>query len=156
MAPRNPAAFLVPGVVTVCLFATTQGKQLWSSQPAVTSDFIRTAYLLGNGRLGGKPQGLPLGDSCKALTGLAMPLGGVGSDYVNLNIDSLWSGGPFENLVRQTKTPSYLRKRHRIVSNNIQNYDGGNPQGSIVPLVQALQQTIFAQGWGGKGSDCPR
>jgi hypothetical protein len=30
---------------------------------------------------------------------LAMPLGGVGTDYVNLNVDSLWTGGPFENTV---------------------------------------------------------
>lgn len=28
-----------------------------------------------------------------------MPLGAVGSDYVNLNVDSLWTGGPFENSV---------------------------------------------------------
>lgn len=32
---------------------------------------------------------------------LAMPLGGVGTDYVNLNVDSLWTGGPFENSVRR-------------------------------------------------------
>lgn len=32
---------------------------------------------------------------------LAMPLGGVGMDYVNLNVDSLWTGGPFENTVRR-------------------------------------------------------
>jgi hypothetical protein len=31
-----------------------------------------------------------------------MPLGAIGSDYVNLNVDSLWSGGPFENSVRRS------------------------------------------------------
>lgn len=36
---------------------------------------------------------------------IAMPLGAVGSDYVNLNIDSLWTGGPFENSVRLIKFP---------------------------------------------------
>lgn len=34
-----------------------------------------------------------------------MPLGAVGSDYVNLNVDSLWTGGPFENSVRLIKFP---------------------------------------------------
>jgi hypothetical protein len=28
-----------------------------------------------------------------------MPFGSPGADQVNLNIDSLWSGGPFENSV---------------------------------------------------------
>jgi hypothetical protein len=29
-----------------------------------------------------------------------MPLGTYGKEIVNLNIDSLWRGGPFENAVR--------------------------------------------------------
>ena len=41
-------------IVAAALFSTAAGKALWSSQPAVTSDFIRTAYVLGNGKLGGK------------------------------------------------------------------------------------------------------
>jgi hypothetical protein len=44
------------GTVAINLFVAVQGKELWSSQPAITSDFIRTAYLLGNGKLGGKCQ----------------------------------------------------------------------------------------------------
>jgi hypothetical protein len=36
--------------VNIVLMA--EGKVLWSSQPAITSDFIRTAYVLGNGSLG--------------------------------------------------------------------------------------------------------
>jgi alpha-L-fucosidase 2 len=77
--------------------------------------------------------GLVLGVSCCIvysfgfeLNSLAMPLGAVGYDYVNLNVDSLWSGGPFENA----------------------SYVGGNPASSILPLVQELQQTIFEQGYG--------
>lgn len=35
-----------------------------------------------------------------------MPLGAAGSDYVNLNVDSLWTGGPFENSVRQYIYPN--------------------------------------------------
>jgi hypothetical protein len=51
---RILATILVPAVVAANLFELAHGKELWSSQPAVTSDFIRTAYVLGNGRLGGK------------------------------------------------------------------------------------------------------
>lgn len=40
-------------VIMADVFSTVAGKAMWSSQPATTSDFIRTAYLLGNGRLGG-------------------------------------------------------------------------------------------------------
>ena len=28
--------------------------------------------------------------------GIAMPFGNPGSESINLNVDSLWSGGPFE------------------------------------------------------------
>lgn len=97
---RLLATVLVHGAVAANLFVAAQGKELWSSQPATTSDFIRTAYLLGNGKLGGKGR---LFLHCAARTRadwLAMPLGAIGSDYVNLNVDSLWSGGPFENSVR--------------------------------------------------------
>lgn len=55
-----------------------QAKSLWSASPANASDIIRTAYPLGNGRLG------------------AMPFGPAGSETLTLNFDSLWSGGPFE------------------------------------------------------------
>lgn len=43
------------------LLVVVQAKELWSSQPAITSDFIRTAYLLGNGKLGGRS---PLFNPC--------------------------------------------------------------------------------------------
>lgn len=32
-------------------------------------------------------------------SGLAMPLGTYGKEIVNLNVDSLWRGGPFESKV---------------------------------------------------------
>lgn len=108
MGKKNPEASVMYSIVAAAMFSTAAGKALWSSQPAVTSDFIRTAYVLGNGKLG------------------AMPLGAAGSDYVNLNVDSLWTGGPFEN----------------------SSYTGGNPSSSIVPLVRQLQATIFKQGYG--------
>jgi alpha-L-fucosidase 2 len=31
-----------------------------------------------------------------------MPLGAYGKEIVNLNIDSLWRGGPFESKVRMS------------------------------------------------------
>ena len=32
----------------------------------------------------------------------AMPIGSYDKEIVNLNVDSLWRGGPFENPVRDT------------------------------------------------------
>jgi alpha-L-fucosidase 2 len=52
-------------------------KSLWSTTPANVSDIIRTTYPLGNGRLG------------------AMPIGPPGAETLTLNLDTLWSGGPF-------------------------------------------------------------
>jgi alpha-L-fucosidase 2 len=49
---RNIGTILAHAVVTASLLATTDAKELWSSQPAVSSDIMRTAYPLGNGRLG--------------------------------------------------------------------------------------------------------
>ncbi|CZR63683.1 related to Alpha-fucosidase A [Phialocephala subalpina] len=61
------------------LLPQARSKVIWSSQPALWNDIIRQAYPIGNGRLG------------------AMPFGSPGAESVVLNIDSLWSGGPFEN-----------------------------------------------------------
>lgn len=61
---------------------TSKAKSLWSNDAASATDIIRTAYPLGNGRIG------------------AMPFGSAGSEVLNLNVDSLWSGGPFEAAVR--------------------------------------------------------
>ena len=51
---KTPKASVMYSIVAAAMFSTAAGKALWSSQPAVTSDFIRTAYVLGNGKLGGK------------------------------------------------------------------------------------------------------
>lgn len=56
-------------------------KYFQSLVPANTSDILRTSYPLGNGRLG------------------VMPIGPAGQETLNLNVDSLWSGGPFEAAV---------------------------------------------------------
>lgn len=56
----------------------TSAKSIWSTSPANTSDVIRTALPIGNGRLG------------------AMPIGPPWAETLTLNLDTLWSGGPFE------------------------------------------------------------
>lgn len=81
----RPLALLLCASATP-LAAATRGA-LWSSSPATygssgDDDYIlNTGYLLGNGKLGAIPFGVP------------------GSEKLNLNLDSLWSGGPFENTV---------------------------------------------------------
>lgn len=73
-----PTGLLV--LSTLVCVDVIQAKSLWSRVPATATDIIRTAYPLGNGRLG------------------AMPFGPAGQETVNLNLDSLWSGGPFETV----------------------------------------------------------
>ncbi|KAL9107303.1 MAG: hypothetical protein Q9227_007755 [Pyrenula ochraceoflavens] len=90
------------------LFSLVSGKGFWSSSPAPYSDIIRQAYPVGNGRLGAMPFGLP------------------GSEKVNLNIDSLWSGGPFENT----------------------SYTGGNPTESKAAYLPGIRNWIFRNGTG--------
>ncbi|KAJ4377509.1 hypothetical protein N0V83_000334 [Neocucurbitaria cava] len=69
---------------------------------------MRTAYPLGNGRLG------------------AMPFGPAGLETLNLNLDTLWSGGPFE----------------------VDNYTGGNPTSPVAPALSGIRDWIFSNGTG--------
>ncbi|KUJ08343.1 uncharacterized protein LY89DRAFT_789144 [Mollisia scopiformis] len=85
-----------------------QSRAIWSSQPALWSDIIRQAYPIGNGRLG------------------AMPFGPPGDESLVLNIDSLWSGGPFEN----------------------SSYTGGNPTDEKSQYLPGIRQWIFQNGTG--------
>jgi len=64
-------------LATCGLIDSSNAKSLWSTIPANGSDIIRTTYPLGNGRLG------------------AMPIGPPGAETLTLNLDTLWSGGPF-------------------------------------------------------------
>ncbi|TKX27614.1 alpha-fucosidase A [Elsinoe australis] len=67
-------------VLLLSLACATEGRTLWSSKPASNwTDLIRTAYPVGNGKLGLLPYGEP------------------GKEKLNLNKDDLWSGGPFED-----------------------------------------------------------
>ncbi|KUI72100.1 Alpha-fucosidase A [Cytospora mali] len=87
-------------------------KSLWSTVPATYGDddeyILKTAYLLGNGKLG------------------AIPFGPPGEETIVLNLDSLWSGGPFENL----------------------SYTGGNPPGPVYQYLPDIRNWIFQNGTG--------
>ncbi|KAF1347347.1 glycoside hydrolase family 95 protein-like protein [Lizonia empirigonia] len=85
-----------------------EAKSVWSTVPAKTSDIIRTAYPLGNGRLGALSHGAPF------------------SEVLTLNVDSLWSGGPFE----------------------VSNYTGGNPKTSVAKSLSGIREWIFDKGTG--------
>ncbi|USP80143.1 glycoside hydrolase family 95 protein [Curvularia clavata] len=86
----------------------TSAKSIWSTSPANTSDVIRTALPIGNGRLG------------------AMPIGPPWAETLTLNLDTLWSGGPFE----------------------ASNYTGGNPNSSIDSALPGIREWIFTNGTG--------
>ncbi|EDU43196.1 hypothetical protein PtrSN002B_009456 [Pyrenophora tritici-repentis] len=96
------ACFLAP------IIQSASGKTLWSTSPADARDIYRTTYPLGNGRLG------------------AMPVGPPAAETLTLNLDSLWSGGPF----------------------NISNYTGGNPHTLIASALPGIRDWIFTNGTG--------
>ncbi|KAI3393150.1 hypothetical protein diail_4675 [Diaporthe ilicicola] len=88
------------------------GKSLWSSSPATYGEgdayVLKTGYLLGNGKLG------------------AIPFGPPGSETLVLNLDSLWSGGPFESST----------------------YTGGNPSAPVYQYLPGIRDWIFQHGTG--------
>ncbi|KAG6358010.1 hypothetical protein INS49_013893 [Diaporthe citri] len=88
------------------------GKSLWSTSPATYGEgddyILKTGYLIGNGKLG------------------AIPFGPPGTESLILNLDSLWSGGPFENST----------------------YTGGNPPGPVHQYLPGIRDWIFQNGTG--------
>ncbi|KAL2817695.1 alpha-fucosidase A [Aspergillus cavernicola] len=101
--------------VTSAILGGSNGKSLRSSSPASygtigRSDYIlQTGYVVGNGKVG------------------AIPFGPPGADKINLNVDSLWSGGPFE----------------------VANYTGGNPSSPRYDALPEIRDRIFQNGTGG-------
>ncbi|KAF3032418.1 hypothetical protein E8E12_000187 [Didymella heteroderae] len=93
---------------TLSLLSIATAKSLWSTVPANSSDIIRTAYPLGNGRLGALHHGAPL------------------AEILTLNVDTLWSGGPFK----------------------VSNYTGGNPIYSVAGNLTGIRDWIFTNGTG--------
>lgn len=90
-------------LVAACsLFELTNAKGFWASTPAKFSNVIKEAYLIGNGKLGGMCRIYILGMSIDRYTG--MVFGSAGAEKVAFNIDSLWTGGPFEATVSLSKT----------------------------------------------------
>ncbi|KAF4878140.1 Alpha-fucosidase A [Colletotrichum siamense] len=95
-------------------FALCEARSFWSSVPATFGDrdgdgyILKTGYPVGNGKLG------------------AIPFGPPGSEKVNLNIDSLWAGGPF----------------------GASNYTGGNPMEPKYEALPEIRATIFENGTG--------
>ncbi|KAI9166450.1 Alpha-fucosidase A [Paramyrothecium foliicola] len=102
------------GLLALGLATLTEARTFWASEPATygTRDdaeyILKTAYPMGNGRLG------------------AMQFGPPGAEKYNLNVDSLWSGGPFEN----------------------SSYTGGNPTSPISDALPGIREWIFENGTG--------
>ncbi|KAK4235693.1 Six-hairpin glycosidase-like protein [Achaetomium macrosporum] len=94
--------------------ALADAKVLWASTPASYGSqssenyILKTGYPVGNGKLG------------------AIPFGAPGLEKIVLNIDSLWSGGPFENT----------------------SYRGGNPTAPKSAFLPGIRSRIFKNGLG--------
>ncbi|KAL7275259.1 hypothetical protein RUND412_001804 [Rhizina undulata] len=88
------------------LFAVVSARELWYNQPA--TDWASGSLPIGNGKLG------------------ASFFGGIANDTWTLNVDSLWTGGPFED----------------------PDYRGGNPTESKLADIRKIQEFIFKNGTG--------
>ncbi|KAI2633957.1 glycoside hydrolase family 95 protein [Xylaria nigripes] len=92
----------------------SEAKSFWSTKPAGygpdDSDnyILKTGYPVGNGKLG------------------VISFGPPAAEKLNLNVDSLWSGGPFENT----------------------SYTGGNPAEPKYTALPDIRATIFQNGTG--------
>lgn len=93
---------------SLLFFPLVSSKSIWSIIKANSSDVIRTAYPIGNGKLGALVHGAPL------------------AEVLTLNVDSLWSGGPFET----------------------SNYTGGNPNAAVAGSLKGSRSWIFENGTG--------
>ncbi|KAI1751610.1 Six-hairpin glycosidase-like protein [Xylaria castorea] len=105
---------LIATVVFGSLLGLSDAKSLWSRSPAGygsddSDDYLlKTGYPVGNGKLG------------------VISFGGPAAEKLNFNVDSLWSGGPFED----------------------SNYTGGNPTEPKYPALTEIRATIFQNGTG--------
>ncbi|KAK0653429.1 Alpha-fucosidase A [Lasiodiplodia hormozganensis] len=97
------------GLFVVSLtWGLAEAKSLRSSAPATFPDIIRQAFPVGNGKLG------------------ALPFSDQGVEKLSLNVDSLWSGGPFE----------------------ASNYTGGNPTTPKYEYLAGIQDWVWQNGTG--------
>ncbi|KAI1128643.1 Six-hairpin glycosidase-like protein [Nemania abortiva] len=107
------STLIIIAVASGCL-SLSDAKSLWSSSPAGygpdDSDnyLLKTGYPIGNGKLG------------------IISFGAPSSEKLSLNVDSLWSGGPFENTT----------------------YSGGNPGDPKYPALPEIRANIFQNGTG--------
>ncbi|KAI1165183.1 glycoside hydrolase family 95 protein [Nemania serpens] len=104
---------ITAAIISGCLtFSNT--KSLWSRKPAgygpddSDSYLLKTGYPIGNGKLG------------------VISFGAPASEKLSFNVDSLWSGGPFENT----------------------SYQGGNPAQPKYPALPEIRAAIFQNGTG--------
>ena len=70
--------------------------------------------------------------------------GGTAQETIQLNLDSLWSGGPFQDAVRATVLEVYDINYH-VLARKI--YNGGNnqpeEQDAMAVEMQRIRQVIF-------------
>ncbi|KAI0407420.1 Six-hairpin glycosidase-like protein [Xylaria palmicola] len=112
--PSRMRSALIPCAIASGLLGLSDAKSLWSRNPAGygpdDSDnyLLKTGYPVGNGKLG------------------VIPFGPPGFEKLNFNVDSLWSGGPFQS----------------------SNYTGGNPSKPKYQALPEIRADIFQNGTG--------
>lgn len=149
---------IIPTVPALCaaiawLLAGVDGKILFAKTPASPGKLMREGFPVGNGKLGGRC-GFEVEVIMAALTYMAaIPFGQPGSEKVNLNIDSLWSGGPFESNVSRTSTSlpadsRILQTQTNMLSTSGQAYNGGNPTSDRSQLLWGIRENVMMTGIG--------
>lgn len=120
---------------------------MWYTSPGKTwvSDYLP----IGNGYLAGeihfincfKPEPPTRRLTCLFI---AMIPGGTSQEFSQLNIESLWSGGPFAQPVREPCMSLLMSLSHI----SIQGYDGQSKplssRGELAKFVQQSRQAVFA------------
>lgn len=95
----------VSWVLASLMLGVAEAKIVWSSLPATFPDIIRQAFPVGNGKLG------------------VLPFSDGGTEKLSLNIDSLWSGGPFQASVSFTLAFQTLRALIQAELHRGESYD---------------------------------
>lgn len=83
-------------------------RKLWTASVGDLNNIIQTAYTIGNGKQAGMSQDIESLENTSLTTKIGLPLGIPGNDFVPINHDSLWRGGPFASSVRSLPVASVV------------------------------------------------
>jgi len=119
------------------------GNGLWYTSPGTR--WAQELLPIGNGHLAGMISFIVIASYLKRLHPAAMVPGGTIQESIQLNIESLWSGGPFQDPVCHHQPIVITSRAYRY---DLQTYNGGNDLRSqrtkLAWAMQGIREAIFA------------